>query len=153
MIDYTDSSNIRLADEINKDIDLDFKSRVYFAIAYSLFIKIKKDVSDKSIINRLNTSFITIVNRSVNLINELSAVDTGVIKDYIFKFADFENSKIDNSFLSISSIYGLFKIKEIFGEGILKIIDKDLEQFKKVASLSISSKIFEVEITSIITGE
>lgn len=153
MVDYTDASNIKLADKINENIDSDYKHRVYFAIAYSIVITIKNNVEDKTIINRLNPSFITIVNRSINAVNELAVVDTMVVKDMVNKFADFENTKVSANYLNIDSIYGLFKINEVFGKQMLENIDKDLNTFAKVSSLCIGSKLFEKDLKEIMLGE
>lgn len=153
MADYTDASNIKLADELNKSIDSDFKNRAYFAIAYSIFITIKDNVDDKGIINRLNPSFISIANRTINEINELSVIDTPVVKDMLFKFADFENTKVSNNYLSLSSIYGLFKIEEVFGINLLENVNKDLDSFRKITSLCLGSKVFYKDLKEIMLGE
>lgn len=153
MVDFTNKANMALADKINKSVDLEFKTRVYFALAYSMFIKIKQEVADKAIVNRLNPIFISIVSKSVNTVNELAAVDTPVLKDMIYKFSDFENVKIDSDYLGLDSIYGLFKIEAVFGSATLEIVNKDLACFKSTSSLAIGSLLFNNDLTKIILGE
>lgn len=153
MVDYTDASNIKLADKLNESIDSEYKNRAYFAIAYSIFITVKKNVEDKSIINRLNPTFISIANKSISAINELAVVDMPVIKDILYKFADFENTKVGDNYLNINSIYGLFKIEEVFGVNLLENIDKDLDAFRNITSLCLVSKLFDTDLKAIMLGE
>lgn len=153
MLDYTNADNIKLANKLNENIDLEYKNRAYFAIAYSIFITVKANIEDKSIINRLNPSFIGIANRSINKINELAVIDMPVVKDMLYKFADFENTKIDNNYLGMDSIYGLFKINEVFGLSLLENADKDLDTFKNITTLCLCSKLFEEDLKEIMLGE
>lgn len=153
MVDYTDASNIKLANELNKSIDSDFKHRAYFAIAYAVFNTLKNNTEDTKIINRLNPSFISIANRATSTINELAVIDMPVVKDMLYKFADFENTRISNNYLGLNSIYGLFKIEEVFGDSLLNNINDDLATFKNITSLCFSSKIFDTDLKAIMLGE
>lgn len=141
MVDYTNVSNINLGKLIASKNNADEKSVVYFGIAYAVFNVIESNIADKSIIANNQPSFLNIIRRVLNDINELSPIDTDVVRNYILKFAEYYNAKISRDFLAATNIYSIFNIDAIFGFGLLDLVNKNLELFKDIAKHTIVSKV------------
>lgn len=71
---------------------------MYFGIAYAVFNVIENNITDKSIIANNQPSFLNIIRRVLNDINELSPIDTDVVRNYILKFAEYYNAKSVETF-------------------------------------------------------
>lgn len=150
MINFLEPTNIRLADYVNS-LTPDVKNVALFAMAYSTFNVMSENLSKEDMV--ANSPAIGILKTKIaDCINELIIIDREVFKNYLVKFAEYNNAKINNGSIELFSTKDIFNTNIIFGNAILELTDNNFEVFKKTSLYYSISNLAQSEIFNKITA-
>jgi len=144
MVNFLDPTNIKLADYANK-LSPDIKNVAIFAMAYTTFNLLSENLTKEDMVTN-SPSIGVLKTKIADSINELVIIDREVFKNYLVKFVEYNNAKINNGYTEVNSTKDIFNVNAIFGNTILELVDNNFEVFKNTTRYYSSSNLLQDEI-------